>query len=244
MKKTALVTGGAGGIGEAIVRRLCADSFTVVINYFSSEEKAKALSSELVLSGFDCFAVKADVSDEKQVESMISQIVEKTGGIDVLVNNSGVALQKLFDLTSAEEWQKIQSVNLTGTFNCAKAVVPHMISGKYGRIINISSMWGQVGASCEVAYSAAKAGVIGLTKALAKELAPSGITVNAIAPGLIETNMNSNLSIEELSDFVSEIPLGRMGSADEIAAAIEFLASDKADYITGQILGINGGFVV
>lgn len=244
MKRTALVTGGAGGIGEAIVRRLCADSFTVIINYFSSEEKAKALSSELVLSGFDCFAVKADICDEKQVEAMISHIVERTGGIDVLVNNSGVALQKLFDLTTAEEWNKIQSVNLTGTFNCAKAVVPHMLSKKYGRIINISSMWGQIGASCEVAYSSAKAGVIGLTKALAKELAPSGITVNCVSPGAVDTAMMKKFSQEEIAALCEEIPVGRLASPEEIADAVAFFANERASYITGQNLGVNGGMVV
>ncbi len=244
MKKTALVTGGAGGIGEAIVRRLCADSFTVVINYFSSEEKAKALSSELVLSGFDCFAIKADICDENQVEAMISQIIERTGSIDVLVNNSGVALQKLFDLTTAEEWQKIQSVNLTGTFNCSKAVVPYMLSKKYGRIINISSMWGQVGASCEVAYSSAKAGVIGLTKALAKELAPSGITVNCVSPGAVATSMMKNFSKEDIAALCEEIPAGRLARPEEIAEAVAFFANEKAAYVTGQNLGVNGGMVV
>lgn len=244
MKRTALVTGGAGGIGEAVVRRLCAESFTVVINYFSSEEKAKALSSELVLSGFDCFAVKADICDEKQVEAMVSRIIEKTGRIDVLVNNSGVALQKLFDLTTAAEWQKIQSVNLTGTFNCAKAAVPYMISEKYGRIINIASMWGQVGASCEVAYSSAKAGVIGLTKALAKELAPSGITVNCVSPGAVDTAMMKSFSEEEITALCEEIPVGRLAFPDEIADAVAFFANEKSAYITGQNLGVNGGMVV
>ena len=161
-----------------------------------------------------------------------------------MVNNAGVAFDGLITDTDEIDFDRIIDVNLKGVFNCCKSVIPSMVSQQTGKIINISSMWGQVGASCEVAYSAAKAGVIGLTKALAKELAPSGITVNAIAPGLIETNMNSNYTIEELNDFVENIPLGRMGSADEIAAAIEFLASDKSDYITGQVLGINGGYVI
>ena len=164
--------------------------------------------------------------------------------MDILVNNAGISHQGLITETDEIDYDKIIDVNLKGVFNCCKSVTPVMVNQKFGKIINISSMWGQVGASCEVAYSAAKAGVIGLTKALAKELAPSGITVNAIAPGLIETGMNANLTIEEITDFVNEIPLARIGSADEVAAAIYFLASENADYITGQVLGINGGYVI
>ena len=175
---------------------------------------------------------------------MVKETLYKFGSLDVLVNNAGIAYQGLITDTDEIDFDRIIDVNLKGVFNCCKSVIPSMVSQQSGKIINISSMWGQVGASCEVAYSAAKAGVIGLTKALAKELAPSGITVNCIAPGLIETSMNSNLTIEELNDFVEGIPLGRIGSADEIAAAIEFLSSDEADYITGQVLGINGGYVI
>jgi 3-oxoacyl-[acyl-carrier protein] reductase len=175
---------------------------------------------------------------------MVKETLYKFGSLDILVNNAGVAYQGLITDTDEIDFDRIIDTNLKGTFNCCKAVTPSMVSKGSGKIINISSMWGQVGASCEVAYSASKAGVIGLTKALAKELAPSGVTVNCIAPGLIETSMNSNLTVEELAEFVDTIPLGRMGSADEIAEAIEFLASDKADYITGQVLGINGGYVI
>ena len=175
---------------------------------------------------------------------MVKETLYKFGSLDILVNNAGVAYQGLITDTDEIDFDRIIDTNLKGTFNCCKAVTSSMVNKGSGKIINISSMWGQVGASCEVAYSASKAGIIGLTKALAKELAPSGITVNCIAPGLIETSMNSNLTVEELAEFVETIPLGRMGSADEIAEAIEFLASDKADYITGQVLGINGGYVI
>ena len=187
---------------------------------------------------------KANVANKLEVDLMIKETLYKFGSLDILVNNAGIAHDGLITETDEIDFDNIMDVNLKGVFNCCKAVTPSMVSRQSGKIINISSMWGQVGASCEVAYSAAKAGVIGLTKALAKELAPSGITVNCIAPGLIETSMNSNYTVEELNDFVSTIPLGRMGSADEIAAAVEFLASDKADYITGQVFGINGGYVI
>lgn len=244
MKKTALVTGGAGGIGEAVVRRLCADGFAVAINYHSSEERANALSSELVLSGFDCFTVKADVSDSGQVADMIKSVVDKTGSIDVLVNNSGVALQKLFDTVTDSEWQKIMGINLTGTFNCSRSVLPFMLSKKYGRIINISSMWGQIGASCEVVYSASKAGVIGMTKALAKEVAPSGITVNCVSPGAVDTEMMKCYSKDDIEALCEEIPVGRLATPKEIASAVSFFADENSGYITGQVLGVNGGMVV
>ena len=162
----------------------------------------------------------------------------------MLINNAGVAFNGLITDTEEFDFDKIFDVDLKGVFNCCKSVTPVMVNQKSGKIINISSMWGQVGASCEVAYSAAKAGVIGLTKALAKELAPSGITVNCIAPGLIDTSMNSNISVEDLNAFVEDIPLGRMGTAEDIAETALFLASEGADYITGQVLGVNGGYVM
>ena len=207
-------------------------------------EAASLLCRSLSSHGYSVITQKANVANKLEVDLMVKETLYKFGSLDILVNNAGIAYQGVITETDEIDFDKIMDVNLKGVFNCCKSVIPSMVSKQAGKIINISSMWGQVGASCEVAYSAAKAGVIGLTKALAKELAPSGITVNAIAPGLIETSMNSHLSIEELSDFVSEIPLARMGNADEIAAAIEFLASDKADYITGQVLGINGGYVI
>ncbi len=244
MNKTVLITGSSKGIGAAAAILFAQKGYNVVINYNDSYESASLLCKSLSSNGYSVMAHKANVANRLEVELMVKEALYKFGSLDILVNNAGIAHQALLTDTDEIDFDRIMDVNLKGVFNCCKAVIPSMVSRQTGKIINISSMWGQVGASCEVAYSAAKAGVIGLTKALAKELAPSGITVNAIAPGLIETNMNSNLSIEELSDFVTDIPLGRMGSADEIAAAIEFLASDKADYITGQVLGVNGGYVI
>ncbi|MBQ6825485.1 MAG: 3-oxoacyl-ACP reductase FabG [Clostridia bacterium] len=244
MSKTVIVTGASKGIGAATAILFAQKGYNVVINYNESYESASLLCNSLTANGYSVMMQKANVANKLEVDLMVKETLYKYGSLDILVNNAGVAFQGLTSETDEIDFDRIIDVNLKGVFNCCKAVIPSMVSRQSGKIINISSMWGQVGASCEVAYSASKAGVIGLTKALAKELAPSGITVNAIAPGLIETNMNSNLTIEELSDFVSTIPLGRMGSADEIAAAIEFLASDKADYITGQVLGVNGGLVV
>lgn len=244
MAKTVLITGSSKGIGAATAILFAQKGYNVVINYNNSFESANLLCCSLASNGYSVITQKADVSNRLEVELMVKETLYKFGSLDILVNNAGIAHQALITDTDEVDYDRILDVNLKGVFNCCKAVTPSMVSRQSGKIINITSMWGQVGASCEVAYSAAKAGVIGLTKALAKELAPSGITVNAIAPGLIETGMNSNLTLEELSDFVNDIPLGRMGSADEVAAAIEFLASDKADYITGQVLGLNGGFVV
>ena len=244
MAKTVLITGSSKGIGAATAILFAQKGYNVVINYNDSYETASLLASSLSSNGYSVIALKANVANRLDVELMVKETLYKFGSLDILVNNAGVAHQALLTDTDEIDFDRIMDINLKGVFNCCKAVVPSMVSRQSGKIINISSMWGQVGASCEVAYSAAKAGVIGLTKALAKELAPSGITVNAIAPGLIETGMNSNLTIEELSNFVEDIPLGRMGNADEIAAAVEFLASDKADYITGQVLGVNGGYVV
>lgn len=243
MKKVALVTGGAKGIGAAIVKKLCEDGYSVAINYNSSEQRAQALCSECALNGFSVIAVKCDVSSSDSVNEMFSEIEQKLGKVSVLVNNAGVSLWGLFDMTSDSEWKSTLDANLTGTFNCTRRAIPAMISSKYGRIINISSVWGQVGASCEAVYSASKAGIIGLTKALAKEYAPSGITVNCIAPGVIDTDMMSRFSNEEKASICEDIPAGRMGTPEEIAFSVAFLADEKASYITGQTLGINGGMV-
>lgn len=243
MKKTAFVTGGAVGIGAAVVKKLCEDGFAVAVNYSKSEQRALSLCSELTLSGYDAFPVKCDVSDAIQVKEAVKSIVGKTGGIDVLVNNAGVSLWGLFDATTDEEWKRVTGINLTGTFNCCREVLSIMLKQKSGRIVNISSVWGQVGASCEAVYSASKAGVIGLTKALAKEYALSGITVNCIAPGVIDTDMMSRFSESEKKDICEEIPMGRMGTPEEVAFAVSFFADEKASFITGQVLGVNGGSV-
>lgn len=244
MKKTVIITGASKGIGAAAAILFARKGWNVVINYNESYESASLLCRSLSSNGFSAMIHKANVANKLEVDLMVKETVYKFGSVDVLINNAGVSYQGLITDTDEIDYDKIIDINLKGVFNCCKAVTPVMVNQKLGKIINISSMWGQVGASCEVAYSAAKAGVIGLTKALAKELAPSGITVNAIAPGLIETNMNSNISVEDLNSFVESIPLGRMGSADEIAEAAFFLSSDSADYITGQVIGINGGFVM
>lgn len=241
MSKTVIVTGGAGGIGSAVSSLFSKNGYNVIIGYNSSENAAKALKDSLA-SNTDIF--KADVSDIKQVEKMFEFAYLKFGSVDVLVNNAGVSYIGLITDITNELSDKIFDTNLKGTYNCSKVATKYMVSAKNGKIINIASMWGEIGASCEVAYSASKAGVIGLTKALAKELSLSGITVNAVSPGLIDTKMNSNVNESDLDDFVKDIPISRMGSAEEIAKAVYFLASDSADYITGQILSVNGGYTM
>ena len=242
--RLAVVTGGATGIGEAIVRTLCRDGFSVAIVYNSSDVKAKLLTSELSSLNFDVKAFKADVSSSSDIEKLYESITNSMGKVNLIVNNAGIAQQILFTDITDDEWSRMININLTGAFNVCRKFIPDMIREKYGRIINISSMWGQVGASCEVHYSASKAGLIGMTKALAQELAPSGITVNCVAPGAIETKMMDSFSQEDKNALCEEIPLGRLGTAQEVAEAVAFLASDKASYITGQILAVNGGMVV
>ncbi|MGN0574601.1 MAG: elongation factor P 5-aminopentanone reductase [Ruminococcus sp.] len=239
MKRTALVTGGAGGIGEAVCRSLANDGYFVVVNYSHSEEKACRLAEEIsgAAKGFD-------VSDRAAVNRAVAEIIDEYGGISLLVNNSGVSEINLFTHIDSESSDKILDVNLRGTLNCSRAVLPEMIRRKSGCIISISSMWGQCGASCEVDYSASKAGIIGFTKALAKEVAPSGIRVNAVSPGFIMTPMNSRFSPDDLESIKEEIPLGFFGKPEHIADAVSFLASDRAAYITGQNLAVNGGMVI
>ncbi len=242
--RIAVVTGGATGIGEAIVRTLCRDGFSVAIVYNSSDVKAKLLTSELSSLNYDVKAFKADVSSSSVIEKLYESIINTMGKVNLIVNNAGIAQQILFTDISDDEWSRMINVNLTGAFNVCRKFIPDMVSEKQGRIINISSMWGQVGASCEVHYSASKAGLIGMTKALAQELAPSGITVNCVAPGAIETRMMASFSQEDKAALCEEIPMGRLGTAQEVAEAVAFLASDKASYITGQVLAVNGGMVV
>lgn len=240
--KKALVTGASRGIGRAVARRLCRDGYSVLLNCFHSESAANALRDELNASCGDGRAAvfRADVSDRRQAEAMF----RSAGEIDLLVNSAGIAQQKLFTDLTEEDWERMLAVDVTGVFHCCRLALPSMIRRKRGKIVNISSMWGQVGASCEVHYSAAKAAVIGLTKALAKEVGPSHIQVNCIAPGVIDTRMNAALTPEDIRELEEETPLGRIGTPDEIAAAVSFLASPDADFITGQVLGVNGGMVV
>lgn len=244
MKKTAIITGASKGIGAATAILFAQKGYNVVINYNNSYESATILARSLAQNGFSVTTQKANVANRLEAELLVKETLYKYGSIDVLVNNAGVAFEGLISQTDEVEYDRIMNTNLKGVFNCCKAVTQVMVNQQSGKIINISSMWGETGASCEVAYSASKAGVIGLTKALAKELAPSGITVNAVTPGLIETNMNANISVEDLTAFVESIPLGRIGTAEDVAQAVYFLASENADYITGQILGVNGGYVI
>ena len=233
--KKAVVTGGAGGIGSAICRKLAAVGYEVYINYSRSKENAEQLADEIHGKAV-CF----DVSDEAVIRLFFSE--EKN--FDLLVNNAGISEIDLFTSIESSRSRRIMEVNLIGAMSCARAVLPDMIHRKTGCIINISSMWGQVGASCEVDYSASKAGMIGFTKALAKEVAPSGIRVNCVAPGFIMTEMNSHFSEEDLALIRDEIPLGVFGKPHHIADAVSFLASASAEYITGQILAVNGGMVI
>lgn len=244
MSKTVLITGASKGIGAATAILFAEKGYNVVMNYNNSVQSALILQKSLSESGYKVIAYQANVRNRIDVDLMVKETIERFGKIDVLINNAGIASQKLFTDISDIEWNEIMDVNLNGTFNCCQAVLPHMINNKSGCIINISSMWGQVGASCEVAYSAAKAGVIGLTKALAKEVGPSGIRVNCIAPGLIETGMNQELTLEDVASIVEDTPLGRIGSTNDVASSALFLASDESAFITGQVLGVNGGLII
>jgi len=240
--QTALITGASRGIGSAIARQLAANGFRVIINYNYSAKEAEYLAAELNNThGKGCSCVlQADVSSREQVERMFAAI----GGVDVLVNNAGIAQQKLFTNITERDWDRMFDVDVKGVFHCCQCALPYMIHQKRGKIINISSMWGQVGASCEVHYSAAKAAVIGLTKALAKEVGPSGIQVNCVAPGVIQTEMNGHLDQDTINELKEETPLGVIGSAEDIANAVSFLAGETANFITGQILGVNGGMII
>lgn len=239
MLKTAVVTGASRGIGEAIARTLASDGYTVIVNCANNIGKAEKIADEI-----GGMAYRADVSDRKQIEEMFSRIYEKYGHIDLLVNNAGISVCGLFTDISGEDEQKIISTNIMGTLNCSREVLKYMIKRKYGRIINIASMWGEVGASCEVHYSMTKSAVIGFTKALAKEVGMSGIQVNCVSPGMILTDMTSNLSEQDLQELKDETPLQVLGVPQNIADAVSFLASHKADFITGQIISVNGGLVI
>ncbi|MBQ7688531.1 MAG: 3-oxoacyl-ACP reductase FabG [Clostridia bacterium] len=242
--KTAIVTGASGGIGGAVAKKLCEQGFSTAIHYNTAEEKAQALSSSLVCAGYDAFPVQANLTDSRETQDLFDAVVRRNGRLDVLVNNAGLAEHTLFDTLSDAQWETLCGVNLTAALYCCRAAAKQMLRQKSGRIVNISSMWGQTGAAMEVAYSAAKAGVIGLTKALAKELAPSGILVNCVAPGAVDTAMLRQFSAEEIANLCEEIPLGRLASPGEIAAAVAFFTSADASFITGQVLGVNGGMVI
>ncbi|MFZ5611850.1 MAG: elongation factor P 5-aminopentanone reductase [Bacillota bacterium] len=244
MKKTALITGSSRGIGRATAELLAQNDYNIIINYFHSEKEAISLLTELKERGYSAKAYRADVSDRGQVEKLIEQSTNDFGRIDVLVNNAGIAQQKLFTEITEDDWDSMININVKGIFNCCQCVLPYMIENKKGKIINVSSIWGITGASCEVHYSAAKAAVIGFTKALAKELGPSNIQVNCVAPGIIDTDMNVFLSDEEIKQLQKNTPLQRFGTVQEVAKCIFFLASEDSNFITGQVLSPNGGFVI
>lgn len=238
--KTVLVTGGSRGIGKAIVQKFAEAGYNIVLNYSKSEEAAHKLSEK-----FDNIEIfKTDIANKKQVSEMIEFATEKFKKIDILINNAGISSTGLLQDLSEDELNRIFNVNVYGTIFCSQAVLPQMISRHNGKIINISSVWGLVGASNEVAYSASKAAIIGFTKALAKEVGPSNIHVNCIAPGIIMTDMVSDYTVDEFDDIRSQIPLDRIGSTEDIANLAYFLASDEANYITGQVISPNGGWII
>jgi len=242
--KTVLITGGSRGIGAETAKIFAKSGYNVAINYNNSKDAAQSLCNEIKALGGCAEIFKADVSDVGQAEKMVEDIIEKFGAIDVLVNNAGIALrQGLFTDFLLADAKAVFDTNVFGMMNCSRAVIPHMIRQKSGKIINVSSIWGVCGGSCEVIYSSAKAAVIGFTKALAKELAPSGINVNCVAPGMIDTDMNSHLSKEDMEAFCEEVPLGRIGLPKDVAESLLFLASDCANYITGQNLIVDGGII-
>lgn len=242
MNKTILITGAARGIGRAISRNLAGLGYNIVINYNKSEVDAIELKKELTKYNQNIDIFKADVCDRKQVKDMVKFTLDKYKKIDVLINNAGIDEFKLFTDITDNDWNRMMNVNLYSVFCTTQEVLKNMIENKDGCIINISSIWGIVGASCEVHYSVSKAGIDGMTKSLAKEMGPSNIRVNSIAPGIINTKMNDKLSEEELNDIKKEIPLERIGKDIDIAKCVKWLIEDE--YTTGQIISINGGWVI
>lgn len=237
--RNVVITGGSRGIGAAIAKAFSGNGDRVFIIYEKNDIAAKQVAES-------CGAIplKADISSKKAVDALTNEIHTKYGKVDVVINNAGISQIKLFSDVTEEDLQRMFGVNMFGAFYVTQSFLSDMINKKSGKIINISSMWGEVGASCEVHYSASKAALIGFTKALAKELAPSGICVNCITPGVIDTEMNAELDQETKAELIEEIPLSRMGKAEEVANLALFLASGDADYITGQVIGISGGMVI
>ena len=244
MAGNVLITGASRGIGAACARAFARAGYRVAVHYCRSEEKAQALCKELSAMGCDAFAVQADVAEADAVRAMVGAVEEHFGGIDVLVNNAGVALVGLLTDMTDDEWRRVIGTNLSGVFYTCRAALPAMIRRHSGCIVNIASMWGEVGASCEAAYSASKGGVIALTKALAKEVGLSGVRVNAVSPGVIMTDMMAGFNEDDLKALREEIPLNTLGAPEDVADAVLFLASSQARYITGQVLSVNGGMVI
>ncbi|MBE6776103.1 MAG: 3-oxoacyl-ACP reductase FabG [Ruminococcaceae bacterium] len=245
MKKVALITGAAGGIGQAICEAFAKDGYDVALHYSSSQKRAEEIARRLKSEyGVRAEIFAADFSEDEEVKTLAKRVLASFGKIDILVNNAGVAYQTLFQLADEKKIKEVMDVNLMSAISLTKEILPAMISNKWGRIINISSMWGISGASCEVHYSAAKSGLIGFTKALAKEVGPCGITVNCVAPGFIDTKMNGNLDKEAVREIIDCTPVGRAGTGEDVAELVRFLAGDKAEFITGQVISVDGGYGV
>jgi len=238
--KTVIVTGGSRGIGAAIVKELAKEKYNLVLNYNNSEDAAKKIQKELEDQNIKIEIFKADVSKREEVKELVKFALEKYKNIDVLINNAGIDQIKPFMDITDEDWNKIMQVNLNSVFYCCQEVLENMIHNKKGCIINISSIWGRIGASCEVHYSASKAAIDGLTKALAKEMGPSNIRINSIAPGIIETEMNKDLSKEDIKEILAQVPLGRIAKPEEIVKSIKWLIEDE--YVTGQVISVDGGW--
>lgn len=243
MKKVALITGSSRGIGRAEAIALARDGYAVCVNCVEREDKAQELAAQLRSEGCEAMWYKADVADAAAVKQMVAEVEKTLGAVTLLVNNAGIAKQCLFQDMTEDYWKRIFDVNLNGAFNTIQAVLPHMLHGHSGCIINTSSIWGQHGASCEVAYSATKHAIIGLTRSLAQELAPTNIRVNCVAPGVINTDMVQVLGRETLDALAEDTPVGRLGRPEDIAAVVSFLASDAASFITGQVITSDGGFI-
>ena len=244
MKKIALVTGASRGIGRGIALQLAREGWDVCVNYSKERQAADEVVAAIKAIGQNAIAVQADVADSAAVNAMVCTTEAQLGPVSLLVNNAGISSIGLFQDVTDEMWDRYMAINLGGARNTIRAVLPHMLHEKSGCIINISSIWGLRGASCEVAYSCTKAALIGLTRSLALELGPSHIRVNCFAPGVINTDMVQSLGQETLDDLASQTPLGRLGTAEDVAHAVAFFASEKASFITGQILTADGGFVV
>lgn len=242
VNKVVVVTGGSRGIGAQIVKTLANENYKVILNYNNSKEQAEKIQQELLEQGNEIEIIKADVSKREETEKLIQFAINKFNKIDVLINNAGISQEGLFTDVTEEEWQKIINTNLNSVFYCNQQALKYMIPEQQGCIINISSIWGETGASCEVAYSTTKAAINGMTKALAKEVGPSNIRVNAIAPGIIDTDMNRNLTNEELEQIKEQILLNKIGKALDIAKCVKWLIEDE--YTTGQIISINGGWYI
>lgn len=242
--KTAVITGASKGIGRAIAISLAKNGYNIAAVYNNSQSAAEVLKNEIEAFGGSIRLYKADVAVSNEVEKALEQILDDFSVIDVLINNAGIAHFGLVTDVTEEQYDRIMDVNMKGTFLFTKGVLPNMIHNKNGVIINISSMWGQVGASCEAVYSASKAAVIGYTKALAKEVGISGIRVNCISPGVIDTDMMAEFDEADKAELCDQTPINRIGTADDIANAAVFLASEKASFITGQVIAVNGGFVI